>query len=303
MSNRTTAVLFACFCLCSTVATVYAVVGGDVLPALALVPADGSSRTDDGSGNGSVVVHAAVRQPVLEATGTDAALDPRPPVHASGGYVPDRNPWWLVADLAHDNIALNAAHAMRELRRMGADAIPYLDAALVSTDRQQRQLGARVLRGLDRPPSEDLLRVTVEGLRHDRILYDPEMRAYTSYKNAQDGLWYLDEHIADAQPHLERVIGSVDPQQRFYVAYLLATHRKLDQQSRICAVLIEHLRDNETDGDAVMATRALYKMGPTVLPYLVDARVHADRQARELIDLVRLDLVQLTFPGKFGHRR
>jgi hypothetical protein len=96
----------------------------------------------------------------------------------------------LIADLAHDDVRYNACLALTKLVGIGAPAVPQLRDALASSDHQQRQLAAMVLRRLDVPPDDLLLAVSVEGLRHDHLPHDPEADRTTPVGNATSSAPY-----------------------------------------------------------------------------------------------------------------
>ena len=199
-----------------------------------------------------------------------------------------------IADLADDDVRWNAHRAMSRLRRIGLTAEAQLEAALHSHDWQQRQLAAHCLRGLEGyEPSDRLLEVTVEGLRDDDLPVETRrgrQTAYTCVYNAARGAPYLLRHATQAEVYLLEGLGSDDEQQRFLCACILG-HAGL--QSGIpdgVPVLLEHLRDNDIPGDAMLSTAALYRFGLEVMPHLLAALPEADDQQARLIDLIVLDL-------------
>src|SRR5690606_25647182 len=103
---------------------------------------------------------------------------------------------------------------------------------------------------------------------------------------------FLQRHAAAAQEMLAQELTSIDPQQRFLSAYLLAqaglTTRKghPGHAGRIAFELLGHLSDNKISGDALMATHGLYRLGQVALPILLDNRRFMDEQARKMIDLI-----------------
>ena len=54
--------------------------------------------------------------------------------------------------------------------------------------------------------------------------------------------------------------------------------------------LVAHLADNKTQGDAMMATHGLFRVGEAALPILIEQRRFLDEQGRKLVDLIRMDL-------------
>jgi len=197
----------------------------------------------------------------------------------------------LVADLADDHVRWNAGKAMRRLARIGAPAVPALQTALDSPDHQQRQLAATVLRRLVETPSDRLLEVTVEGLRYDRLPWG-DGRFTPAAHNEREGTVYLLAHARRVWPALIMGLDSQDGQERFLCAFLLGRSHCPTAVPRTCEILIEHLRDNRISGDALMSVNALYGLGRLALPFLVLAEPGADRQARQLLELLQLDIAR-----------
>ncbi len=200
----------------------------------------------------------------------------------------------LISDLADDDVRRNAARAMDELQHMGLVAVTYLEKALNSRDRQQRQLAACTLRrmtGYD--PSLEMLRVTVEGLQDDML---PEERRggvryrYTYAFNATEGTRYLLRHIEKAEQLLEEGLKSKDSQQGFLCAYVLGMAGRRRSIERVAPILISHLADNDIGGDACMSAAALYRLGEQVIPYVREASCKGDQQQQEVIGLILKDL-------------
>jgi HEAT repeat protein len=223
-----------------------------------------------------------------------AQPDDRPAEPASAFLSTPRAFDLLVAQLRDDNVRWNAPRAMDELRRAGPSAFPALDSALVSNDWQQHQLAAHVLRrNPEYVPSQQLLAVTVEGLRSDDLPSKSEKgqrETYTPVYNAGEGTRYLLDHAERAAPSLVRALNSDDPQQRFLAAYVLGCGGVGPAVDRAAPVLIEHLRDNEVEGDAIMAAAALYRFGTCVTPFLLERLPANDMQQDQLIRLILLDM-------------
>ncbi len=198
----------------------------------------------------------------------------------------------LVEQLRDDDVRWNAMEASESLRRLGWRAVPALESALASEDWQQRQMAADVLRSVaGYKPSPAMLRVEVEGLRHDELPRQRRgRRAYTFVFNAKRGAEHLLRHVREAEPLLTAALVSEDQQQRFLCAYILGCAGRDEHAAAVAGVLLPHLRDNDVRNDAIMAAAALYRLGPKVRPYVVAARPSADRQARQLIDLILINL-------------
>lgn len=196
----------------------------------------------------------------------------------------------LVADLAHDDVCYNAMHAYWRLGRIGKPAEPFLEGALRSPDRQQRQLCAMLLYDLVEEPSARLLSVAVEALEHDRLPHDPggedEPSRTTYFNNAHRATRFLVEHPAAARPWLRTKLGSADGQQRFFAACLLGWGKTDEALGLTIDVLVEHLEDNQVSGDAPVAASALASLGEKALPHLRAARAGVDEQARSFLDFL-----------------
>lgn len=192
----------------------------------------------------------------------------------------------LVRDLRDDDIKWNAHEAQRKLRRIGKPAIHELERSLRSSDMQERFLAAQMLTSLLDYPSPDLLEVQLERLAFG-FGKAPGLDPWPQFKMA---LYYLDRFPAKAVPFLERGLYDENQTRRFYSAVLLARSGFRTRIPRIAQILIPHLADNRIYGDANISAHALYRLGPGVLPYLWGARESADKQMRELIDLIDLDL-------------
>lgn len=208
----------------------------------------------------------------------------------------------LVHDLRDDGIRGNAGRAVRVLIQLPAGEIPELVAALDSNDLQLRHFAAGVLRRrcLQQRASvpDRLLQVSVEALRSG--LGPVKSAAYSTWVGPLlvRSAHFLREHAEAASPMLLRELTSIDPQQRFLSAYLLAQGglvsrtRNSERVGRVAYELLGHLGDNNISGDALMATHGLYRIGDMVLPVLLENRRYLDEQGRQLIDLIRLDLKQ-----------
>ncbi len=209
----------------------------------------------------------------------------------------------LVADLVTDP-KRGAAWAEHELGKLGPGAAPALEAALESKDMQQRHLAAHLLRRLNLPPSERLLRVTYEGLAHDSLPRDAE--ADDGYltellTNAIEGVEYLARHAAIAEPLLERGLDSTDAQQQFLSAAAAGAGKREKVRVRATRLLIPHLASNAVEGDAYIAAIAIHRFGPAGLDDLRAWKETGDAQQRALIAQL---ITELENPGdRAGNRR
>lgn len=232
----------------------------------------------------------------VELLRTDAAAAAQP----AGEFASDPSPTdrppptlqqvdaWVLA-LCDDGIPRNALAALWELEFAGRAAVAPLEAALASWDAQQRHLAAVALRRLGAEPIPRLVDVSVEALRRE---WNAPWIGTLLAAPAAGAVRWLAQHPDAAQAALRRALGSDDAQQRFLAAFLLATGGSGVDQGFVVRELVGHLADNDIEGDAVMACHGLYRLGNAVLPALRSWRAHVDEQARQLIDLVELNLVQ-----------
>lgn len=194
----------------------------------------------------------------------------------------------LVRDLRDDDVRFNAHRAMGLLRDLGVDAVPALERALRSDDRQQSQMAAAVLRNLPAyAPCEDLVRVTIEGLRDDALPFQAAGGGrgvrYSFVFNARDGLAYLVRHGPFIEPYLVAGLESDDEQQRLLSAVAAGLSRLDRLAQEAVPILLEHLKDNGVPEDATMAAAALLHFGPEIAPLVERHWNAADPQQRKLI--------------------
>ena len=215
----------------------------------------------------------------------------------------------LIGELRRDDDHDNARLACDSLLALGRAAVGPLKGALEADDHQQRHMAADILINLghgwrDDPvmiqPTPAMLRVVVEGLRDDNVPRGreaDELRSSFTF-NARNGTEYLIGHIHLAEPLLAEALYSDDGQQQFLAACLLGWAGRASYVDEIAAILLPHLRDNDLVSDALLAAPALYRLGPTVVPYLESALRSADAQQRRIVELILLDLRQppLTAP-------
>lgn len=213
---------------------------------------------------------------------------------------------WIIPsyidDLRDDDVCWNADGAIARLTAIGLPAVPRLDAALNSSDRQQRQLAAHVLRTiLDDTafngfvPSDRLLAVSTDGLRSDTLPLDPgdELRPhhYLYINNAREGIDFLTRYADRAAPCLLAAMRSSDQQARFFAAVIAAQATPPTLLSDAAPILISHLKDNAISEDAKFAASALRAAGPASLPYLHAAIHSSDDQQRTTAQFIALDLI------------
>lgn len=191
----------------------------------------------------------------------------------------------LVRNLASDEVRGNAGHAGWLLTQLEHEGVVALLGALKSADYQQRQLAADHLRSMEGfELNQDLLRVTVEGLRDDRFPFDPgtalDSSTWTWSTNARDGTAFLVTYARPAQAFIAQGLASDDRQQRLLCA-AIAGWGGLDELAPVAApILIEHLADNDMQGDAKIAYAALVAFGAHARGALESAIESPDTQQR-----------------------
>lgn len=189
----------------------------------------------------------------------------------------------------------------------------YLYAALNHEDWQIRQvicqhiwIRSRSSDGSpvkDYPITEDLIRVTIEGLCDDTTPIDRPRRRGLVYYNAQFGVSKLIPIAHEWSRELKAAMESDDPQQRLLAAYILGRAGVADAVERASQILIPHLRDNDLREDAKFCSFALGGFGPELLPYLRDAMPSADQQQRDLIGLLIVNIMDPPFTPEQRSRR
>ena len=211
----------------------------------------------------------------------------------------------LIAALKSDAVRWNAGDALRTLWFMESPPKRQLQKALYSTDYQQRQAAADVLRyRFPLETTDQLLKVSIEGLRDDRFPRNRKDHTYTYIFNASRGAVFLAKHAHAAREQLIRHLSSDDLQQRFLCAYALAMNGIQEDLGKTASVLLPHLRDNKIRKDACLASAALFRLGPGVKPQLLKALPAADTQQRALIELIILNLKEEPIELRdFYHRK
>ncbi|MDA1264181.1 MAG: hypothetical protein O2816_03780 [Planctomycetota bacterium] len=190
----------------------------------------------------------------------------------------------LVPDLRDDRIYQNAKSAMRKLRLLGDDAIPALQQALATSDSQQRRYVVSLLIELGAPLTDRLLLAAFQNLEEDERSPYPEVPDDTAATRL------MIESGPRAWDYAVSGLYSKDQQRRFLSALVLAHSRSPRATNLTVTILAGHLRDNEWQGDAGMASRALFQLGDLALPQLRRLRTMPGEQARRLVALVISEL-------------
>lgn len=210
-----------------------------------------------------------------------------------------------IRSLRDDSVVGNAEWAIDVLSERLAAKPGLLEEALRDPDWQCQQLAGTLLRqrynrenhgtknlspsgfGERRTVvSDDLLRVSVEGLRDDRLPYDQSMRRMTWVFNAKSSFSFLIDHAERAEELLLAALGSDDEQQRWLAACVLGYAGAWHIADRVAPVLVEHLGANTRSGDATACAAALFHLGHAALPVLEAARHDADSQRAKTAQLL-----------------
>lgn len=213
-----------------------------------------------------------------------------------------------IRNLGNDSARHNADWGIGILYQAGDSAIPAVEAALLSRDYQRRQLAAWVLinRWWDghadpstrfqlptKPPyvpPDALFRVVVEGLADDDLNID--------FPNASSGMGFLVQYGRGCAAFLLPGLRSADPQQRFLSAVCAGLMGATELVNDAGPILVEHLMSNDVESDAAPSARALYLLGPEVLPYVRPACECADGQAANLAKLIVMNMETPGAPRK-----
>lgn len=151
--------------------------------------------------------------------------------------------------------------------------------------------------------TEDLIRVTIEGLRDDTTPYDHARHRGLVYFNASFGVSKLIPVAHEWRHLLDQALESEDRQQQFLAAYILARAGVHQSVERVSQILLPHLRDNTIHEDAKHAVFALGGMGPELLPYLKDVLATADQQQRDLVQLLMVNIMDPSFSDQEREQR
>lgn len=216
----------------------------------------------------------------------------------------------LLDQFRDDDIRMNMSKASRAFWSHPNLTIDYLYNALNHEDWQVRQVMCNSIwrraqkrkydyeqsryvvasTNPDYPITEDLVRVTIEGLRHDTTPYDWDRRRGLVIYNAAYGISRLIPIAHDWVNLLDEAMESDDHQQRLLAAYILGRAGVAQSVERASQILLPHLRDNTIWGDAKFSVFGLGGFGEELLPYLSSALPTADKQQRDLITLLIMDV-------------
>lgn len=200
-----------------------------------------------------------------------------------------------IEDLRDDDRNWNAVRAASHLWIHFRQAKPLLLQALDSTDAQQRSLAAYVLtdRPLDEPRQmHRLVWVLAESFENPQYFprkvsgADGERECQLSVDlatNAAIAFQTFPEYRALALPAIERVWQREDDDHGRRAGYILAHDARGRLRYAVAQRAVEHLVDNEIDGDAVISLRTLTRLGPEALGVVFDALPGRDQQQQALL--------------------
>ena len=200
----------------------------------------------------------------------------------------------LVLDLLDDGVRGNATSAAFRLGLLGKDAAPALRGGLATADDQQRRYVVSLLLQADSELAPALLRAAYRNLEDDRWRWGrDDTEAVTALIRGGEASW---EVVAPG-------LHSMDTQQRFLSAIVLAHTRCPHHAELVVTVLVGHLRDNQWSGDAGQASRALYALGELARPHLERLRGTPGHQVRRLIALVLSELEAPSGSARGAYKR
>lgn len=182
-----------------------------------------------------------------------------------------------VEDLRSDDRRWNARAASDYLLGNLEAAKPFLISALHSDDRQQRDA---IL---------DLLRETeTQGTVLEELLGE-SIRSFgmgNGYRRSRIAFLFLLRNAATAEPRLAEAMAGSDPRARLLAAVVAGCANRADLLPTAVPILVEHLADNNVTGDAIVAARALWGFGPSVVPFLEPYRANGDTQQRRQVEYI-----------------
>jgi hypothetical protein len=222
-------------------------------------------------------------------------VPPIEPVNNTIEYDHTYTPAELIEQLRDDDIRGNLLNAQSALFTHPDLTPEFLYNALNNEDWQIRQVVCQFIWNQSSDQrfviTENLVRVTIEGLKDDTTPFDRARHRGLVYFNASFGVGKLIPIARDWSHLLVPILESDDGQQQFLAAYILARGGVYESVERISEILLPHLRDNTIREDAKFAVYALGGMGPELLPYLKDALITADAQQRDLVQLLIVDIM------------
>lgn len=160
--------------------------------------------------------------------------------------------------------------------------LPFLENALLDSDRQRRLLAGSSLMCRHRRPSTALLTVAMESLKLDD--FHGWARRGVPIANAQQAADFFGRYPEDGRPFLLDGLNDDSYAVRLRSATILARSRDW-QSERYVPILLEHLHDNDWNNDANMAGHGLVLLGMEALPWLEQDPV--DEQQAHYFSVIR----------------
>ncbi len=238
---------------------------------------------------------AALAEAEVAALVVGSAVEPVPVPRVLADLEPDTEQRSLaaalVAQLGDDGVRWSAGEALWQLQQLGDAALAPLEQALDSSDLQQRHLAAHCLRRLQAKRSPALCRVSVEALARPGSWHEDYYSVLCSSPAAASLRWLV-EDPDPAVPELRRALRQGDAQQRLLAAFALSKSRSRHDLALVCRILVDHLNDNDIQGDALLASHGLYCLGREALGEIRLARRYADAQGLLALTMVEAHLVE-----------
>ena len=101
--------------------------------------------------------------------------------------------------------------------------------------------------------------------------------------NAKNSAVYLSKWWKFSEQYVLEAIDSDDTQQQLLAAVIAGYGGTTSRVEDVVAILVPHLMDNNIRGDSRIATPALYRIGPQVIPYLREQLLGADAQGKQIL--------------------
>lgn len=185
----------------------------------------------------------------------------------------------LVKDFRDDEIRWNSSAAEHMLISMWPLSKDALELETIAGDVQSRIVAARILRRKCKVPSDVLIAACIADLQNDYGLVD----WYMGMWNAKSSTIYLSRWWSVSEQFVLEALDSADTQQQLLAAVVAGYGGTTSRVEDVVAILVPCLMDNEISGDSRLATPALYRLGPQVIPILRRQLLGADTQGRQIL--------------------
>lgn len=185
----------------------------------------------------------------------------------------------LVKDFRDDDVRWNASAAQEMLMKLWPESKEALELETMAGDLQSRIVSTRILRWRCKIPSDALLLACVAELQDDSGLVD----WYMGMWNAKASTVYLSKWWEYSEQYVLVALDSPDTQQRFFAAIIAGYGGASSHAEEVVEILTPHLMNNRISGDSILASPALYHLGPAAIPYLRMQLLDADPQGRGIL--------------------